>query len=83
MKVNVNSILDMCIGAVILAFAITLYGMLGDYDHPIEQTKTFKVSCKSFDYDGEVFRDGKKFYELVGGKEIWIPLGDCLLREVD
>ncbi len=48
-----------------------------------EQTKTFKVSCKSFDYDGEVFRDGKKFYELVGGKEIWIPLGDCLLREVD
>lgn len=52
-------------------------------NHPIEQTKTFKVSCKSFDYDGEVFRDGKKFYELVGGKEIWIPLGDCLLREVD
>lgn len=52
-------------------------------DHPIEQTKTFKVSCKSFDYDGEVFRDGKKFYELVGGKEIWIPLGDCLLREVN
>lgn len=48
-----------------------------------QQTKTFKVSCKSFDYDGEVFRDGKKFYELVGGKEIWIPLGDCLLREVD
>jgi hypothetical protein len=54
-----------------------------NYDHPIEQTKTFKVSCKSFDYDGEVFRDGKKFYELVGGKEIWIPLGDCLLREVE
>ncbi|AUS01734.1 TMhelix containing protein [Vibrio phage 1.291.O._10N.286.55.F6] len=52
-------------------------------NHPIEQTKTFKVSCKSFDYDGEVFRDGKKFYELVDGKEIWIPLGDCLLREVD
>ena len=25
----------------------------------------------------------KKFYELVGGKEIWIPLGDCLLREVE
>lgn len=52
-------------------------------EHSIEQTKTFKVSCKSFDYDGEVFRDGKKFYELVGGKEIWIPLGDCLLREVN
>ena len=51
--------------------------------HPIEQTKTFKVECKSFDFDGEVYRDSKKFYELIGGKEIWIPLGDCLLREVD
>ncbi len=64
-------------------FAVGLLIGSMDYDHPIEQTKTFKVSCKSFDYDGEVFRDGKKFYELVGGKEIWIPLGDCLLREVD
>ncbi|AUS01345.1 TMhelix containing protein [Vibrio phage 1.284.A._10N.286.55.A5] len=53
------------------------------YNRPIEQTKTFKVECKSFDFDGEVFRDGKKFYELIGGKEIWIPLGDCLLREVE
>lgn len=52
-------------------------------DHPIEQTKTFKVECKSFDFDGEVYRDGKKFYELIGGNEIWIPLGDCLLREVN
>ena len=65
------------------AFAVGLLIGSMDYEHPIEQTKTFKVSCKSFDYDGEVFRDGKKFYELVGGKEIWIPLGDCLLREVD
>ncbi|AUR94656.1 TMhelix containing protein [Vibrio phage 1.197.A._10N.286.54.F2] len=54
-----------------------------DFNHPIEQTKTFKVECKSFDFDGEVYRDGKKFYELIGGKEIWIPLGDCLLREVE
>lgn len=77
------SILDMCIGALILAFAIALYGKYSDYNHPIEQTKTFKVSCKSFDFDGEVYRDGKKFYELIGGKEIWIPLGDCLLREVE
>lgn len=65
------------------AFAVGLLIGSMDYEHPIEQTKTFKVSCKSFDYDGEVFRDGKKFYELVGGKEIWIPLGDCLLREVN
>lgn len=82
MKVNISSILDMCIGAVILAFAIALYGMLGDYDQ-INQTKTFKVECKSFDFDGEVYRDGKKFYELIGGNEIWIPLGDCLLREIN
>jgi hypothetical protein len=72
----------MCIGAVLLASAIAIYGMFGDYEQT-NKTKTFKVSCKSFDYDGEVFRDGKKFYELVGGKEIWIPLGDCLLREVN
>ena len=65
------------------AFAVGLLIGSMDYSHPIEQTKTFKVSCKSFDYDGEVFRDGKKFYELVGGKEIWIPLGDCLLREAE
>lgn len=69
------------IGGVVLL----LYGVVETVinDHPIEQTKTFKVECKSFDFDGEVFRDGKKFYELVGGKEIWIPLGDCLLREVE
>lgn len=48
-----------------------------------QPTKTFKVECKSFDFDGEVYRDGKKFYELIGGKEIWIPLGDCLLRETE
>lgn len=65
----------------IISIAYTTVQLFGE--HPIEQTKTFKVSCKSFDYDGEVFRDGKKFYELVGGKEIWIPLGDCFLREVD
>ena len=65
----------------IIAIAYTTGQLFGE--HQIEQTKTFKVSCKSFDYDGEVFRDGKRFYELVGGKEIWIPLGDCLLREVD
>lgn len=63
--------------------ALCLIALTPSYEHPIEQIKTFKVSCKSFDYDGEVFRDGKKFYELVGGKEIWIPLGDCLLREVN
>lgn len=69
-----------------MSFITLIIGlMIGsvNYDHPIEQTKIFKVSCKSFDYDGEVFRDGKKFYELVGDKEIWIPLGDCLLREVN
>ena len=78
-----DSILDMIIGAGVFACVLALFDVYNHYDHPIEQTKTFKVSCKSFDYDGEVFRDGKKFYELVGGKEIWIPLGDCLLREVD
>ena len=65
------------------AFAVGLLIGSMDYEHPIEQTKTFKVSCKSFDFDGEVYRDGKKFYELIGGNEIWIPLGDCLLREVE
>lgn len=72
-------------GIVVIAFLVAgvFVGMVNHYEHPIEQTKTFKVSCKSFDYDGEVFRDGKKFYELLGGKEIWIPLGDCLLREVE
>ncbi|AUR88422.1 TMhelix containing protein [Vibrio phage 1.113.A._10N.286.51.E7] len=66
-----------------VCFAILSVTMPTISDAAFEQTKTFKVSCKSFDYDGEVFRDGKKFYELVGGKEIWIPLGDCLLREVE
>lgn len=69
-----------CCSVAVAGFVI---GYNYDYEHPIEKTKAFKVSCKSFDYDGEVFRDGKKFYELVGGKEIWIPLGDCLLREVN
>lgn len=72
---------------IIIAFltvaAVSTAALVITSDHPIEQTKTFKVECKSFDFDGEVYRDGKKFYELIGGKEIWIPLGDCLLREVE
>lgn len=65
----------------IISIAYTTGQLFGE--RPIENTKTFKVECKSFGFDGEVFRDGKKFYELSSGKEIWIPLGDCLLREVE
>lgn len=65
----------------IIAIAYTIGQLFGG--HPIEQTKTFKVECKSFDFDGDVYRDGKKFYESIGGNEIWIPLGDCLLMEVE
>lgn len=52
-----------------------------NYKHPIEQAKTFKVECKSFDFNGEVYRDENKFYQLIDSAEVLIPLGDCLLRE--
>lgn len=78
-----NSLLDMCIGAVLLMLVIAMHGKYGNQGHPIEQATEYEVTCvddiltgRFLFIDGEYFRHGAT-------KSTWIPLKQCGLEPVE
>ncbi|AUS01590.1 TMhelix containing protein [Vibrio phage 1.287.O._10N.286.55.C7] len=78
-----TSILDMLLGALILSAAISLYGMYGNYEHPIEESAEYEVTCVDDILTGRfLFIDGQ-YFRHGATKATWIPLKQCGLEPVE